>query len=67
MIVDNFKDYPDLRRIKIPLGYYYMGENSECPYCKEEGWIYGTVEPNDSGGYCGEFMCVKCECTWSKL
>ena len=61
------QEHVDITRIKIPLGYYYMGEFMSCPSCKEEGYVYGSADPNEYGGYSGEFMCVKCEYTWCKI
>lgn len=65
-IQERFEDISRIR-IRIPLDYYYMGEDMACKSCKEEGYIYGFVEPNGNGGYSGEFLCTKCGFTWSKL
>jgi hypothetical protein len=61
------KTFPNITRVKIPLDYYYMGEDTKCPACDEEGYVYGHCDPNEDGGYSGEFLCTKCEYEWSKI
>lgn len=55
-----------IKRVKIPNTYEYMGEFEQCPYCKEESFVYGDIWQNDDGGIDGNYLCTNCECTWSK-
>lgn len=57
----------EIRRVKIPIEYDYLGESFPCISCKEEGYVYANLSVNENKVIYGDYLCTKCEFEWSKV